>query len=49
MEAKIREEKYDMLKVISMICIMLLHIGDDYGMVIIPEEPVYYFHLEIYV
>lgn len=45
MEAKIREEKYDMRKVISMICIMLLHIGDDYGMVIIPEEPVYYFSL----
>lgn len=45
MQSKVREQNYDMLKIISMICIMLIHLGDDYGYSIIEGEPFYYFSL----
>lgn len=45
MQGKAREQNYDMLKVISMMCIMLIHLGDDYGYSIIASEPMYYFSL----
>ncbi len=45
MKNRAREENYDMLKVIAMICVMLLHIGDDYGVYIVSDEPVYFFSL----
>ena len=45
MQGKVREQNYDMLRVISMICIMLIHLGDDYGYSIMADEPMYYFSL----
>lgn len=45
MKKRAREENYDMLKVIAMVCVMLLHIGDDYGMYIVEDEPTYFFTL----
>lgn len=45
MNSRTREENYDMLKVIAMICVMLLHIGDDYGIYIVAGEPSYFFTL----
>lgn len=45
MKNRVREQNYDMLRVISMICIMLIHIGDDYGVYILKDEPAYYFSL----
>lgn len=45
MKNRAREENYDMLRVIAMVCIMLLHIGDDYGMYILADEPVYFFSM----
>lgn len=45
MKNRVREQNYDMLRVISMVCIMLIHIGDDYGVYILEGEPFYYFSL----
>ncbi len=45
MKKRVREQNYDMLRVISMICITLIHIGDDYGVYILAEEPGYFFSL----
>lgn len=42
MKNRVREQNYDMLSIIFVICIMLILIGDVYGVYILKCEPIYY-------
>lgn len=40
-----RKQNYDLLRILSAISIILIHLGDDYGVQIVDGEPDYYFSI----